>query len=367
MVSSLDDVRERFQALHEIVAAARARLDRNAWDYIVGGTETETTVRRNRQALDSLALRHRVLNDVSRVDPSGLLLGRRLRLPVMLAPVGTLTRFSPDGVAAVAEAAGEFGCGMLQSSVTEPPLEETARRAPGTFKIFQLYVRGDSGWIDAILQRAVDAGFNALCLTVDSAHYSRRERDIAKRFRAASARSTEGIQLQAGLDWAEVKRVRARFAQPLVLKGIGTAEDARIALDHGVNVIYVSNHGGRQLDHELGTMQVLPEIVDAVGAKAEIVIDGGFCRGTDIVKAIALGANAVGMGRLYCYGLAAAGRAGVVRVLELLEDEVTKALALIGVESFAKLNPSFVRQVAPVVPAHVLSAFPLIPPVDDRY
>jgi glycolate oxidase len=161
------------------------------------------------------------------------------------------------------------------------------------------------------------------------------------------------------LDWRTVERMKSKFKIPFAIKGIGTAEDAKIALDHGVEIIYVSNHGGRQLDHGRGSTDVLPEVVEAVAGRALIVVDGGFYRGTDIVKALALGADLVGLGRMQCYGLAAAGQAGIVRMLEILEDEVTRALGLLGVTSFGKLDRSYLHPAAPANAPHVLSAFPL--------
>jgi glycolate oxidase len=363
----MDDIRQRFQNLHELVVAARAKLDRNAWDFLIGGVESETTVRRNRHALDTLAFRPRVLRNVNFTDCSGTFLGRKLKLPLALAPIGSIERFHKGAAAEAADAAGAFGCAMYQSSVAQPQIEETGRHAPEGLKIFQLYVRGDEAWVDAFLDRAVAAGFGALCLTVDTAHYSRRERDISKRYRAASARTDEQAPFQRGLDWAHVARLRKRYKQPLILKGIATAEDAVLAVEHGVDVVHVSNHGGRQLDHGLGTMDVLPEVVAAVKGRAEIIIDGCFCRGSDIVKAIALGANAVSIGRLYCFGLAAAGRDGITRVLELLHDEMGRSLGLLGVNRLDELNPSYLRAAPAVTEPHVLSAFPYIERTDDRY
>ncbi len=310
----LSETEGEFLTLHELVAAARRKLSQNIWDYLIGGAETETTVRRNRQALDSLAFRPRVLRDVSSIDTSGKLLGHALRSPVVLAPIGSLESFDPGGAASAAKAAAQFGIPLFVSSVTQPDLEETAKAASGP-KIFQLYVRGDDAWVDDVAQRAVDAGYDAFCFTVDTAIYSRRERDIAKRFVKPWRERVIGIEFQAGLTWKHVERFRAKHRIPLILKGIATAEDAALACEHGIAAIYVSNHGGRQLDHGRGTMEFLPEIVAAVKGRAEIIVDGGFCRGTDVVKALALGATAVGLGRLYCYGLAAAGRDGVVRVL----------------------------------------------------
>ncbi|HKO09729.1 MAG TPA: alpha-hydroxy acid oxidase, partial [Alphaproteobacteria bacterium] len=202
---------------------------------------------------------------------------------------------------------------------------------------------------------------------VDTAHYSRRERDIAKRHVTAGRRRASGREFQEALDWRTVKLIKDKYALPLALKGIATREDARIALEHGVEWIYVSNHGGRQLDHGRGALEVLPEIVEEVAGRARIMIDGGFCRGTDVVKAIALGADLVGLGRMQCYGLAAAGQGGIVRMLELLEDEVQRCLGLLGVGRFAELDRSFLHPAAPTNPPHVLSAFPLLEIEAYRY
>src|SRR4051812_8937697 len=366
-LQGIDHVREQFHNLHEFVAVARAKLDRNVWDYLIGGAETETTVRRNRLALDSLAFRPRVLRDVNGTDTSTTFLGRKIAMPVALAPIGSIERFDPNACASVADAAGTFGCPMFQSSVAKPDIEQTGKVVPNGLKIFQLYVRGDQAWVEAIFDRAIAAGFGALCLTVDTHHYSRRERDISKRYSAASARTDEHAIHQSSLDWAQFDKLRKRYKQPLIVKGIATAEDAKLAVEHGVDVIYVSNHGGRQLDQGLGTIDMLPEIVPAVHGRAEIIVDGGFCRGTDVIKAIALGADMVCVGRLYAYGMAAAGRDGIYRVLELLEDEMTRCMGLAGVNTLRELDPSYVRAAPPVRPPHVLSAFPYIDGPDDKY
>ena len=351
---------EEFLNLHEIVAKARQNLNQNDWDYIVGGTETETTLRRNRMALDAVAFRPRILRDVTEVDASAVVLGRKLRLPVVLCPVGSLESFHTGGAEPVVKAAAEFGVAHMLSSVCDPGLEEVAAAAPSALRMFQLYVRGDEAWVDAHVERAIAQNYSAFCLTVDTAHYSRRERDIAKRHVTAGRQRASGREFQAALDWRTVERIKRKFPIPLGIKGIGTAEDARIALDHGVELIYVSNHGGRQLDHGRGSTDVLPEVVEAVGGRATIIVDGGFYRGSDIVKAIALGANLVGLGRMQCYGLAAGGQAGIVRMLELMEDEVTRTLGLLGATSYAKLDSSFLHAAAPANPASVFSAFPLL-------
>jgi len=339
---------EEFQNLHEFVRKARGNLNQNAWDYIVGAAETETTMRRNRMALDEIAFRPRVLRNVARVD-------------------GALELFDPGAAASVARGAGAFGAAHMLSSVTEPGLEKVAEAAPDALRIYQLYVRGDDAYVEDCVSRAMANKYAAFCLTVDTAHYSRRERDIAKRYVRASRLRATGGDFQKGLEWRTVKLIKDKYKIPLVIKGIATAEDAAIALDHGVDWIYVSNHGGRQLDHGRGSMQVLPEIVAAVAGRAKIMVDGSFCRGTDIVKAIASGADLVGIGRLQCWALAAAGEAGVLRMLELLEDEVIRCLGLLGVRNFAELDKSYLHAATPTNLPHVFSAFPLLEIEPYRY
>jgi glycolate oxidase len=359
---------EEFQNLHEFIRKARANLNQNAWDYIVGAAETETTMRRNRMALDEIAFRPRVLRNVAKVDASVERFGRRMRLPVMLAPVGALEIFDPKGAAAsVTRGAGRFGAAHMLSSVSEPGLEKVAEAAPEALRLFQLYVRGDDAFVEDHVSRAIASGYAAFCLTVDTAHYSRRERDIAKRYVRESRLRSTGGDFQKGLEWRTVKLIKDKYKIPLALKGIATAEDAAIALDHGVEWIYVSNHGGRQLDHGRGAMHVLPEIVDAVKGRAKIMVDGGFCRGSDVVKAIAAGADIVGIGRMQCWALAAAGEAGVHRMLELLEDEVIRSLGLLGVTSFAEINKSCLHPATATNPPSVFSAFPLLEIEPYRY
>jgi len=354
--SGLED---RFQTLHEIVRAARATLAPGPWDYLVGGAETETTLRRNRLAIDALAFRPRVLRDVSKVDATSTFLGKPLRIPVMMAPIGSIESFTPGGGATAAQASAEFGVPQMLSSVCNPGLEAVAKAADN-FRIFQLYVRGDDGFVDDHVRRAAANGYTGFCLTVDTASYSRRERDLARRFVKPWRLRATGFDYQAGLSWTQVKRFKDTHDVPLILKGIATAEDAALACEHGVDVVYVSNHGGRQLDQGRGSLDVLPEIVKAVGGRARIIVDGCFQRGTDVVKAIALGADLVGMGRMPCFGLAAAGAAGCVRMLELMEEEIRIALALLGVDRFAALDPSYMHPAPPVTFPHVFSAFPLM-------
>jgi isopentenyl diphosphate isomerase/L-lactate dehydrogenase-like FMN-dependent dehydrogenase len=358
---------EEFQNLHEFVRKARANLSQNAWDYIIGAAETETTLRRNRMALDEIAFRPRVLRNVAKVDASVEQFGRKLRLPVVLAPVGALEIFDPGSAASVARGAGRFGAAHMLSSVSEPGMEKVAQAAPDALRMYQLYVRSDDAFVEDCVSRAVAGGYAAFCLTVDTAHYSRRERDIAKRYVRESRLRATGGDFQKGLEWRTVKLIKDKFSIPLVIKGIATAEDAALAVDHGVDWIYVSNHGGRQLDHGLGSMHVLPEIVSAVAGRAKIMVDGSFCRGSDIVKAIAMGADLVGIGRLQCWALAANGEAGILRMLELLEDEVIRSLGLLGVRSFAELDKSYLRSATAANLPHVFSAFPLLEIDPYRY
>jgi glycolate oxidase len=351
---------EEFLTLTEIVAAARRNVAPGPWSYLVGGAETETTVRRNRMALDSLAFRPRVLRDVSKIDSTATFLGTKARLPVMLAPIGGLESIVEGGAASAARASAQFGVPQMLSSVCQPGLEQTAAAADN-IRVFQLYVRGDDAWTDDFVRRAKDNGFRAFCFTVDVAAYSRRERDLVGRFiKPWRARAIEGAAFQAGLSWDQVKRYKDKHDLPLILKGIATVEDAQIAVEHGVEVVYVSNHGGRQLDHGLGSTAVLPEIIKAVNGKAEVWVDGGYLRGSDVVKALALGAKTVGIGRLACLGLGAAGVPGLVRTLELLEDEIRICLALLGVDRYSALDASYLHPATPVVRPHATSAFPLL-------
>ena len=351
---------EQFLTLQELVAAARRNLAPGPWSYLIGGAETETTVRRNRLALDSIGFRPRVLRDVSKIDSSSEFLSNKIRLPVLLAPIGGLESIVEGGAAAAARGAAAFGVPQMLSSVCQPGLEATAAAAQ-TVRCFQLYVRGDDAWVDDHVKRAIDNGYTAFCLTVDVAMYSRRERDLVGRFvKPWRATAPAGSNFQSGLSWNQVKRFKDKHSIPLIIKGIATAEDAEIAVQHGVQVVYCSNHGGRQLDHGLGSAAVLPEVVKAVAGRAEVWVDGGFMRGTDVVKAIALGATMVGLGRLPCLGLAAAGAPGLQRALEILENEIHTCLGLLGVTSFAELTPQHVAPAPPVGEHDVFSAFPLL-------
>jgi isopentenyl diphosphate isomerase/L-lactate dehydrogenase-like FMN-dependent dehydrogenase len=374
--AEIDDAARRFLTTTEMVAEARRRLHPHIWDFIAGGTETEATLARNRLAIDLWALRPRVLREVltETVDPSSSLLGVKLRIPVIFAPVGGMTLFDPWGAMGAIRAAAAHGTMAFLSSVTEPDVDVGAAEADGRL-VLQLYVRGDPAWVDAYVERVANAGCKAICFTVDSDTYSRRERNQLNRFFGggpttatqpsgrAGVMSALGREHQERFSWRDIERVRAKFDLPVILKGIATAEDARIAVDHGAAVVYVSNHGGRQLDHGQGGLEMLPEIAAAVDGRAELVVDGGFVRGTDVLKAVALGAKAVGIGKLQAWALAAGGQPAMLRLLDLLEEEIIKDMMLLGVTRLDQLDRSFLAPARPVTWPGALSAFPHL----DRY
>jgi isopentenyl diphosphate isomerase/L-lactate dehydrogenase-like FMN-dependent dehydrogenase len=364
----IDEVTRRFLTTTEMVAEARRKLHPHSWDFVAGGSETEATLARNRLALDCWALRPRILRDVLQesIDPSSSLLGVKLRIPVIFAPVGGMTMMDPLGALGPVRASAQFGTMTFISSVTEPDVDVAAAEADGRL-VLQLYVRGDANWVDAYVERVARAGCRAICFTVDTDAYSRRERNQLNRFfqggplitgGRTGVMSAAGREHQEKFSWKDIERVREKFNLPVIVKGIATAEDAKIAVEHGVAVVYVSNHGGRQLDHSQGALEMLPPIVEAVKGRAEIVVDGGFVRGTDIVKALALGAKAVGIGKLQAWALAAAGEAGMICLLNLLEEEIVKDLMLMGITKFADLDRSFLAPAQPVTWPTALSAFP---------
>ena len=348
-----DDV--HFETSHDMIKMAHRNLAQDNWDYICGAAESETSLRRNRIAIDSLALRPRVCRDVSDIDTSASFLGHKLRIPVMLAPMGGLQNFSPSGGNDVDTAAGEFGSINFVSTVTEPSLEVIAANSPHP-KSFQIYVRGDDVWIKDLCKRIVTAGYQMVTLTVDSAFYGNRERLNPSQI---ALRRVPTREWQKKITWDTVKMIQDTIdGRPLILKGIQTGDDAALAVEHGVNAIYISNHGGRQLDQVQGNMDMLPEIVAAVDGKAEIIIDGGFTRGTDIIKAIALGADVAAIGRLQAWALGAGGAPALIKCLELLEREIATTMGLVGVTSLKQLDTSYVAKAPWVRFPHEHSAFP---------
>ena len=350
-----------FETIQEIVLKARRALSPALWDFISGGSESETTLRRNRQALDRLAFRPRVLRNVTEIDTSTEFLGCKMRLPVFFAPMGGMGEFHPEGALASVRAATRFGILKILSSVSQLELEAAAKETKDGLA-FQLYKHGDDAWFFDYLKRVKESGCRAFCLTVDTAFYGRRERDLINRYAPPTRRdkAREPAEYQAAMTWDLVDRIRDTLVMPLILKGITTAEDARLAVEHGVDVVYVSNHGGRQLDHSRGSMDVLPEVVEAVAGKAEVLVDGSFFRGTDILKAVTLGARAIGIGRLQAYALAAGGEEALMRMLEILETETRMAMGLLGVTRLDQPDASYLHPDMPVGLPGELSPFPTL-------
>jgi glycolate oxidase len=329
----------------EIVHAAKQKLGQGTWDYITGGAETETSLRRNREAIESLAFRARVLRNVSKIDTSTTLLGTRIRIPYILAPVGGMQQIVEGGAASEIRGACAFGTIPTISSVTEPELEESANCIAGT-KWYQLYVRGDRDWLKERIGRVRAAGFGALLVTVDTAAYSNRERQkLTRMIPDVRQTSSIGSEFAPLLDWDTMDYIKSIAGIPVGIKGVQHPDDAALALEHGLDVVWVSNHGGRQLDHAVGSIDVLPEVVEVVRGRVPVVVDGGFWRGTDILKAISLGASAVATGRMHAWALGAGGIPMLERMLEIVEGEIRTSMALLGVTSLGQLNPSFVRRI----------------------
>ena len=333
-------------------------------------------MRRNRLAFDKIAFRPRVLINVSKIDTNTTILNEKLRIPILLAPIGSLQTFTQKGGAAATKSASDFGIVHVVSSVTEPSLEEIAA-VSNSPKIYQLYIHGDWGWTKEMIQRAKSAGYKALCITVDTASYSRRERPMLNDYIPFSQQTSEASKSEvnqfgqidgelkafsmASVTWDTIDKIKKEWGKPLLLKGIATKEDAKIALEHEIECIWVSNHGGRQLDHGQGTMEMLPEIVDAVNGKSEIIIDGGVLRGSDVVKAVAMGANAVAIGKMQGWGLAAGGSNALTRSLEILEEEIIIAMGLLGTPSINDISPNHICYADQVNHPHEMSAWTNMP------
>ena len=344
---------------------ARERLERSAYDYYAGGAGEERTLAANREAFNALTLRPRVLIDVSAIDTRTRVLGEPLDLPVLLAPTAFNRLAHPDGEMAAARAARAAGTVMIGSTLSTCALEDVAGTGDGPLW-FQLYVYKDRGFTQDLVARAEACGYRALVLTVDTPLLGRRYRDVrnnfvlpegitmknfeaamtnASRWGAHSSFSSYVHDLfDATLSWSAVEWLRAQTRLPLLLKGILTAEDAHLAVQAGVSGVIVSNHGGRQLDGATASIDALPEVVEAVAERAEVLMDGGIRRGTDVLKALALGARAVCIGRPYLWALAANGEAGVTDVLRLLREELALAMALSGRPTIASVDRSLVSR-----------------------
>jgi L-lactate dehydrogenase (cytochrome) len=377
----------------DLRSVARRRLPRGVFDYIDGGAEDELTLSSNAEAFRRLTFRPRVLRDVGEVDTSSTLLGKAMPFPLVLAPTGFTRIADPAGELAVARAADRVGLPYALSTLGTRSIEEVAAVSSGRLW-FQVYVWKDRELVAEMVQRAAASGYEALCLTVDTAVLGKRERDVRRGFtlppklgvstvfdgiahpgwtwqfirsepivfanvagrsvgdgaEAVSLAEYVGRQFDPGLSWRDVTWLRSLWNGPIVLKGIQTVDDAIIAADEGIEAIALSNHGGRQLDSAPAPIDLLPAVVDAVRDRVEIICDGGVRRGSDIVKALALGATACMSGRAYLYGLGAAGEAGVDQVLELLSSEMRRTMALIGCSSVADLDRDYVSFTPPPAP-----------------
>ena len=335
-----------FATADEVTEAARSALPLELWDYVSGGGGTEGTLRRNREALDALCFRPRVGRDVSAVSAATTFLGLPLASPVLLAPIGTIGLFDAGGAATCARAAARGGTASFVSILSVPSLEEVAAAGDAPL-IYQHYVRGDRAWSLELFRRAEDAGYRAICLTVDSPVDGRRERELRHRFDRGRAQAQPNLvgarrELQAAVTWSEIAWLASQTELPLVLKGVTHPADAVLAVEVGAAGIVVSNHGGRQLDPQRGAIEVLPGVVEAVGGRVEVAVDGGFARGGDVVKALALGARAVLIGRAMCLSLAAGGEDTLVETLERLRVEVERTLALLGVTAPGEVSAEYV-------------------------
>jgi isopentenyl diphosphate isomerase/L-lactate dehydrogenase-like FMN-dependent dehydrogenase len=339
---------------------AEERLGPGAWSYFAGGADDERTLRWNLEAYGRWRLRPRILCDVTDVNASTTVLGTEVALPVLVAPVAFQRMAHPDGEAGTARAAAAAGTVMCLSTIATASPADVAAAAPGAPRWFQLYVFKDWGLTSALVQQAVDAGYSALVLTADTPYLGRREGPLRTGFAipddvripAVDAARGGGLQpfslhehfdlFSPAVSWRDVERLTDLSGLPVVVKGVLTAEDARLACEHGAAAIGVSNHGGRQLDGVPGTLDALPEVVEAVDGRVEVYLDGGIRRGTDVAKALALGARATLAGRAVLWGLAVGGEEGARHVLELLRDEIRLALSLLGCTSPEEIRPGHV-------------------------
>jgi 4-hydroxymandelate oxidase len=339
----------------EYEALARRRLPQVAYDFFAGGAEDEWTLGENRRAYDRWVIRPRVLRDVADVDCSVTVLGQRMASPILVAPTAFQRLAHPDGELAMARGALAADVTMVASTVSSFSLEDIA--ATGVARWFQLYLQEDQAVTEQLVHRAAAAGYTALVLTVDVPVLGGRERDerndfiIPDEVRMANlgdavvptAASGSSLQVQFAQmhrmeTWADVEWLRGLDVLPLLLKGVTTSEDAARAADMGVAGLVVSNHGGRQLDGAPATLDSLPEVVDAVGGRVDVLVDGGIRRGAHVLKALALGACAVLVGRPPVWGLAVDGEEGARRVLEMLRTELVRSMRLSGVASLGDVD-----------------------------
>jgi isopentenyl diphosphate isomerase/L-lactate dehydrogenase-like FMN-dependent dehydrogenase len=379
-------VARQFVNVEDLRQAAKRRLPRSVFDYIDGGADGEVTLRENVRAFDDIAFRPRCAVETPPPDLTTTVLGTPLSMPIILAPVGSSRMFWPRGEEVAAAVAGATGTIYCLSTLSGCRLEDVKKSTPGP-AWYQLYLCGGREVASATVQRARDVGYSALILTIDTAVAGLRERDLrngAKElltrrvgpmlpyvgqflsrpqwltqfFRDGGLMKFPNVMLpdgpmpyadvglaleQSTVTWKDLDWIRGIWKGPIVIKGVHTGDDARRAVDEGAAAVVVSNHGGRQLDGVRATIQVLPEVLDAVGGRVEVLLDSGIRRGGDVVKALCLGARGVLVGRAYAYGLGAAGAAGVTRALEILRSDMTRTMKLLGVRSLSELNRGYVE------------------------
>jgi 4-hydroxymandelate oxidase len=327
--------------VHDYELLAEETLDANAHAYFAGGSGDEVTMRENRAAFERRKLRPRVLVDVRTITTRTTVLGTEIALPIMIAPLALQRMAHPEGEVATARAAAAGDTIMCLSTAATTRPAELAAAAPDGRHWFQVYVFDNRSLTEELVGEAVDNRFSALVLTVDTPYLGRRERDLRIDFKVPDHLTMSGDLFGEGFDaalsWRDLEWL-ADFGLPVVVKGILTSEDAQLACEHGAAAIVVSNHGGRQLDGVPATLDALEEVVEAVDGRAEVFLDGGIRRGTDVLKALALGARATLIGRAMLWGLAARGEDGVADVLRLLRDEIELGLALLGCPSPADVT-----------------------------
>jgi len=373
--------------IEDLRKMAKRRLPKVIFDYLDGGADDEVTLQNNRTAFSEYSLIARTLVDVSRLSTATTVLGEEISSPVILSSTGANRLFHTDGELAAARAAAAAGTVFATASSAMTSLEDVAAAADGP-NWFQLYVWKDRGVLHEHMRRCKEAGYKTLILTVDCQTAGNRERDFYNGFsfplKMTPARMLDGIlhpswtwsyltsstyrfpniegsvigedadmssvvtwfgqQLDCSFTWDDAEKLIAAWDGPMIIKGLASAEDAKIAADIGAAAVVVSNHGGRQLDQAPSPLEVLPEVADAVGDRLEVLVDSGFRRGTDVIKALALGARAVLVGRPYLYGLAAGGEAGVARAIELLQAEIARNMALMGLKSISDITPACLRK-----------------------
>jgi L-lactate dehydrogenase (cytochrome) len=385
----LDPVKRRLHrvaSVHDLRRIARRRLPRGVFDYIDGGAEDELSLRENTAAFGRITFEPRILRDVAKVELTTTLLGRPLPMPLLLSPTGFGRIADPQGELAVARAAARAGLPYTLSTLGTRSIEEVAAVSEGS-KWFQVYVWRDRGLVSELVDRAKDAGYETLVLTVDNAVFGKRDRDVHRgfslppqigpgtlidgalhpawtldfvraepiRFANVSGRDVGdgsdavhlsdyiNAQFDPSMSWTDLDWLRSRWSGPLVLKGVQSVDDAVLAAEVGVEAVQLSNHGGRQLDSAPSPISLVEPVVQAVGDRLEVICDGGIRRGSDIVKAIALGARACSIGRAYLYGLGAGGERGVDLVLEMLDKDMRRTMALLGVVSIDEVTREIVR------------------------